>query len=112
MDLILAVRVPCHARTVPRLGPLLTSMRGVLLAIRLALFLVSNLGAMVKQETGSLGGRYPMVMNSSLRISATLGLLAGSCCSSLWMRFLASGPTLLGMWYSFFLILVYVSFNV
>ena len=34
-----------------------TSIRGVLLAIRLALALVSNLGAIVRQDTGSLGGR-------------------------------------------------------
>merc|ERR1719397_64158 len=84
----------------------LTSVSGVLLAIRLALLLVSNLGAMVRQDTGRRWGRYPIVMKSSCRISATLGLLSGSCCSSFWMRFLARGPTLLGTWYSFFLILV------
>ena len=72
----------------------------------------SNLGAMVRQDTGSLVGRKPMVMKSSLRISATLGRRAGSCCRSRWIKFLARGPILLGMWYSFFLILVYVSFKV
>lgn len=34
---------------------------------------VANLGAMVRQETGSLVGRKPIVMKSSFRISTTLG---------------------------------------
>ena len=31
--------------------------------------------------------------------------MEGSCCNSLWMRFLARGPIREGMWYSFFFIL-------
>jgi len=44
--------------------------------------LVSNLGAMVRQEVGNLGGKYPIVMKSSESIFAMVGRFWGS----LWNR--------------------------
>ena len=79
-------------------GCVFNSVWGIRPAISEAFIRVSNVGARVRQDTGSLEGRKPMVMKLSLRISPTLGRRAGSCWKRRWIRFLARGPILLGMW--------------
>ena len=54
----------------------------------------------------------PVCINSWSSICWQLGLLVGSPCSSFWIRFFAGAEIREGMWYSFFFIRRYVSFNV
>lgn len=81
------------------LSPLFTSIR----ACRLfELFDIStccvNLGATVRQDVGSLTGRYPDVRNSSTIIWSMLGRRLGSGCRSFSISLLADELTFDGMW--------------